>query len=433
MSAETKIPEIAVIGLNHKTAPVDVRERLSLPDEAVRDLLARSRERGIDEIVFLSTCNRVELYFAAPDIPRAIDGLLSLLDDRIDIDRRRLEPCLYRKYSRDAAAHLFSVASSIDSMVIGENEIVGQVKDAYRCAVSAKRTGPLLNRLFHQAFKTAKRVRTETEIAHNPLSVAFIAAELAKKIFEDLSRRSALLIGAGDMGELILKYFTKSDIREITIANRSLHNAERIAEEINRRAHIIPLEDIPEAAARADIIIASSGSDAHLITEAMGREIARRRRNNPLFVIDIGVPRNVDPAVGALDGIYLYNVDDLRAIADENLKSRMKELEVARQFVEADADDFMVWYERLDTVPLISAIQERFDEIRRAEFERYRRRRLKHLSDADLAIVEDLTRQIMTKTLHNPIQAIKRARAEDGPRHRDRAAAKKLIQDLFDS
>ncbi|MCP4553488.1 MAG: glutamyl-tRNA reductase, partial [Bacteroidetes bacterium] len=258
-----------------------------------------------------------------------------------------------------------------------------------------------------QAFKTAKRVRTETAIAKNPLSVAYIATELAKSIFEDISRRKALLIGAGEMGELILKYLTKFNIEEIIIANRSFHKAERIASEINREVRIITLDDIKDMASEVDIIISSVFVPDFLLTYNVARDLLKKRKNQPLFMIDIAVPRSLDPEAGKVKNIFLYNIDDLKSIADENLKNRLKEVELAKQLIDLDTDDFFEWYEGLSIVPSIVSIQNKFDEIRKKEIKKYKKRKLKHVSEDDLNIMEELTAQIMKKTLHNPILYLK--------------------------
>jgi len=313
-------------------------------------------------------------------------------------------------------------------MVIGENEIVGQVKEWYRWATQYETTGTILNKLFHQAFRTAKRVRTETEIARNPLSIAFIAVELAKKIFEDLSKQSVLLIGAGEMAELILKYLTKFKIGSVTLANRSLHNAQRIASEINQDATIITLAEIMESIPNVDIIISSTGAHHYMLTKDMIQE-AMKKRTQPVFLIDIAVPRNIDPEAGNIHDVFLYNIDDLKSIADENLKSRLNETKLAYEMIDADTEEFLHWYESLQIVPLIAKIKESFETIRNNELKKYRRRKLKHLNNEDFAIIEELTHQIMTKTLHIPITYLKELGANANSKEAKEKA--KLLQEIF--
>lgn len=431
MSSE--IAEIILLGLSHKTAPIELREKFSLNSEDLSALYQKIKNR-IEEIVYISTCNRVEIYCTSKDINSAVDSVIDYLSEHTGIPKERFLDHLYKKYSRNAIHHLLSVASSLDSMVIGENEILGQVKTSYRNAVDKKMTGTILNRLFHQAFNTAKKVRTETEIAQNPLSIAYIATELAKQIFEDISRRNALLIGAGEMGELILKYFTKDNIKQITIANRSLHNAQRIADDINREAQIIPLEDIEKAASEVDIVISSTSATDYILTSEMVSEIIKRKGNKPLFMIDIAVPRNIDPEAAKIHNIFLYNIDDLKSIADENLKNRLKEVEIAQQLIDADTEEFIKWYESMEIVPAIKKIQKKFEQIRQNEINKYRRRKLKHLSEEDFRVIDELTKQIMTKTLHNPISTLKRyAAGEEGTVSKKSLLDKsRIIEELFE-
>jgi glutamyl-tRNA reductase len=428
----TKTPDILLVGMSHKTAPVDLRECFSLEGDRAAEFIDRACGAGIGEVVFISTCNRVEVYAASEDVNASAAKIIELLEHFSGLKKESFEGVIYKKYSRDAVIHLLTVTSSLDSMVVGENEILGQMKKAYSSSVQQKASGMVLNRLFHQAFKTAKRVRTETEIARNPLSIAYISVELAGKIFENLSEKKAMLIGAGEMGELILKYFTKYRINEITIANRSLHNAQRIAADINREAHIIPLDDIASGSAGSDIIISSAASKEFIIGVDSAKAIVRKRGREPLFIIDISVPRNIDPEVGKLNNVYLYNIDDLKTIADENLRGRLNEVDIAKSMIESDAGEFYEWYEGLIIVPAIVRMQDRLDVIRKNELEKYRKRKLKHLKEEDFKIVEDLTKQIMTKTLHNPIMHLKKYRA--GNRQNDRESmdeTARLIEELF--
>jgi glutamyl-tRNA reductase len=431
MNKKEKIHEIGLIGMSHKTAPIDIREKFSFDDNKLLKFLKKAESIGIDEIACVSTCNRVEIYFTSGDMNHSIQGLTSILGEVSSISANKLENILYKKYSKDAVQHLLTVASSLDSMVLGENEILGQVKDAYRKSAVLKKTGAILNKLFHQAFKTAKLVRTETDIAKNPLSIAFIAVELARNIFKDLSNRKALLIGAGEMGELILKYLTKFKIGEITIANRTFHNAQRIIDDININANIINLEDIKNAAGKTDIIITSSASTEYIITKEIAKHALKLKNNNPLFIIDIAVPRNIDPAVGKLDNVFLYNIDDLKNIADENLKSRLNEVEAAESLVESDAARFYEWYENLAIIPAIVNIQNKFDEIRKTELNKYIKRQLKHLSKKDIEIIDNLTNQIMTKTLHDPIMYLKGFTAHGCKEREKNNESIKIIEQLF--
>lgn len=422
------IPQIGIVGMSHKTAPVETRECFAFDTEVLESFLHNAKANNILEMVYIATCNRMELYFVSPQIEDATQLVIHLLEQFAGLTREHFEPVLYKKYHKDAVRHLLCVASSLDSMVIGENEIVAQVKDWYRWATQHNATGTILNKLFHQAFRTAKRVRTETEIARNPLSIAFIAVELAKKIFEDLSKQSVLLIGAGEMAELILKYLTKFKIGSVTLANRSLHNAQRIANEINQDATIITLAEIMETIPTVDIIISSTGAHHYVLTKDMVQE-ALKKRTQPVFLIDIAVPRNIDPEAGNIHDAFLYNIDDLKSIADENLKNRLNETKFAYEMIDADTEEFLHWYDSLQIVPLIAKIKKSFETIRNNELKKYRRRKLKHLKDEDFGIIEELTRQIMTKTLHIPISYLKELGTNDNSKEAKEKA--KLLQEIF--
>ncbi len=277
-------------------------------------------------------------------------------------------------------------------------------------------------------------MRSETEISKNPLSVAFIATDMARCIYPDLSEKKALLVGAGQMGELILKYLTKYGVGEIIIANRSLHNAERIAEEINRDARVILLDEIMNIAYDVDIVITSVSAPHYMITAEMIRAVMPERDERPLVFIDIAVPRNIDPEVGDIDNVHLYNVDDLQGIASENLKNRLNEVQLAEEYIDQNVREFMEWHGEMSLTPTITTIQNKFDEIRCSEVERYRKKKLKHLSAEDFEIVEDLTRQIMSKTLHNPIMNLKKQhRCGDDRKHDAEVLRRKtkFVEELF--
>lgn len=435
MNKKDEISEIIMLGMSHKNAPVEVRERFCIPAEKVQQFQEEAHENAVEEIVYLSTCNRVEVYFTAKNVHITIEKIYKLLEKYTGLDREDFKDHLYKKYSRDVVYHLLFVASSLDSMVIGENEILTQIKQAYRDSVHHGHSGILLNRLFHQSFNTAKKVKTKTGISQSPVSIAYIAIELARKIFgKDLSDKKALLIGAGEMGELILKYCTKNNIHDITIANRSIHNAEKIVENINKETHIIPLDDIEEKIPEMDIVVTSVSSPKYIITPEMINNINGKREGNTLFIIDIAVPRNVDPAVTEIENVFLFNIDDLKKISEENLQNRIKEIDVAKQIVNTDATELLEWFEGLEIVPMITRIRQNFDEIREQEFQKYKRRKLKHLDEIDIEAVEELTKQIMSKILHNPIMAIKENKMARSEGYHDRESIRektRIIEELF--
>lgn len=424
---------LIVLGLSHKTAPVETRELFSLPGTQLAAFYERLSDAGVEESVYVSTCNRVEIYMTAEDSESAVDTIKRLMEYYTKLPHEQFMSTVYSRYGTEAVKHLLSVASSLDSMVIGENEITGQIKESYRKAVECGTTGTVMNRLFHRAFTTSKRVRTETDISKNPLSIASIAVEQAKSIFTDISSRSALLIGAGEMGELILKYLVKENLHKIVLANRTVDNAERICRDIDYNAEIINLTRVDQALADVDIVITSVTAPHHVITAADIKNIMFERGGKPIFLIDIAVPRNIEPSVTETENVYLYNVDNLRDIADNNMRGRMQELEKANSIIDEDVEEFVNWYDELSIAPTITLIKNKFNEIRENELGKYRNRKMKHLSDDDFKLVEEITCQIMNKTLHNPIMNLKKHRTSCAENESDESLKKntKFLEDLF--
>lgn len=424
---------LIVLGLSHKTAPVETRELFSLPASQLSAFYSRLSEAGVDESVYVSTCNRVEIYMTAEDSESAVETIKRLMEFYTKLPHEQFMTSVYSRYGTEAVEHLLSVASSLDSMVIGENEITGQIKESYKKAVECGTTGVIMNKLFHRAFSTSKRVRNETEISKNPLSIASIAVEQAKNIFPDISSRSALLIGAGEMGELILKYLVKENLHKIVLANRTTENAERICRDIDYKAEIISLTRVDQALADVDIVITSVTAPHHVITASDIKNIMFERGDKPIFLIDIAVPRNIEPSVTETENVYLYNVDNLKDIADKNMRGRMKELEKANSIIDEDVVEFVNWYDELTIAPTITVIKNKFDEIRESELSRYRNRKMKHLSEEDFKLVEEITSQIMNKTLHNPIMNLKKQRNRCEEPDSDESLKKhtKFLEDLF--
>ncbi len=424
---------LIVLGLSHKTAPVETRELFSLPASQLSAFYSRLAEAGVEESVYVSTCNRVEIYMTAEDSETAVETIKRLMEFYTKLPHEQFMNSVYSRYGTDAVEHLLSVASSLDSMVIGENEITGQIKESYKRAVECGTTGVIMNKLFHRAFSTSKRVRSETEISKNPLSIASIAVEQAKNIFPDISSRSALLIGAGEMGELILKYLVKENLHKIVLANRTVENAERICREIDYEAEIISLTRVDQALSEVDIVITSVTAPHHVITAADIKSIMFERGDKPIFLIDIAVPRNIEPSVTETENVYLYNVDNLKDIADKNMRGRMKELEKANSIIDEDVVDFVNWYDEHTIAPTITVIKNKFDEIRESELAKYRSRKMKHLSEEDFKLVEEITSQIMNKTLHNPIMNLKKQRNRCEEPESDDVLKKntKFLEDLF--
>ena len=430
---DNKIGNLVLLGLSHKTAPVETRELLSLPQAQIPAFYERLIEAGVDEAVYVATCNRVEIYMTAEDCESAIETIKKLMEYYTRLPHDAFMSSIYAKHGTDVVKHLLNVTASLDSMVVGENEITGQVKSCFSKAVECGVTGSVLNRLFHRAFKTAKRVKTETGISKNPLSIASIAVERAKKIFHDFSDKTVLLVGAGEMGELILKYLVKDNLNKIVVANRTVENAKKVCLDMNFEADIIPLAKLDKALTEVDIVISSVTAPHHVITKRDMELIMMERAGSPLVIIDIAVPRNVEPSVGSIENVYLHNIDNLKEIADLNKKNRYSEMEKAEIIIEEDVTEFLCWYDELCITPSITALKNKFDEIRKMELHNYRNKKLKHFSVEDFNIVEELTLQIMKKTLHNPIMNLKKnaSTCEEAHDHNSVRDSAKFLEDFF--
>ena len=398
---------LVLVGTSHHHAPVELRERMSFGLEIAGQLVARLA--GVDgEAAALATCNRVCLYLAHADIAPARERALRELAALSDLPPNELEPLLYTKLDADAAAHLFRVAAGLDSLVPGESQIMGQVKAALETAESAGTAGPILHRLFGQALHAGRRVRNETQIGENPASVSAAAAELAARIFDDLAERTILLIGAGKMGELAAANLIERGVGRLVVANRSLEKAEQLAERFGAQA--VGLDSLTEELAGADIVIASTGSRGLVLT-AEGMEPAlRRRRGRPVFLIDIAVPRDLDPAINDLDGCFLYDIDDLERVVEEIVAGRQESAARAEEIVLEEADEFRAWQRSLDVVPAIASLRRRAEEIREQELSRAGAR-LASLSPREWMAVEAVTAQIVNKLLHVPTVRLKEAAA----------------------
>jgi glutamyl-tRNA reductase len=401
--------EILCIGLNHETAPVAVRERLALTGSSLQETLQWVRDLpGVQEALILSTCNRVEFYLVTDHASRQVDPVIrERMAERFGIGDDDWERCHYQYGYHQAVAHLFRVTSGMDSMVIGEPQITGQVKEAYRQAVHQKVVGTILNRLFHKSFHVSKRVRTETELAARAVSVSYVAVELARKIFGDLSDREALLAGAGEMAELAARHLASHGIASILVASRTLENARRLAASFQGEA--IPLESIGEYLTRVDILICSTAAPDFILRADQVREVMRTRRQEPVFIIDIAVPRNIDPEVDAIENVYLYDIDDLQNVLQANLEERKKELKRAESIVQEEVRAFLAWVSNLDLVPTITSLRERAERIRTAELEKALSVLQTPVSDKDKKTIDAMTHAIVNKILHDPVSALKKA------------------------
>ncbi len=398
--------ELLVLGLNHKSAPLHIREKVAFPEKEIAGpLRAVNSLDGVRENLIISTCNRVEIV-AAAEGRGAADALKEFLAGHHGVPRDELEPHLYLHAGGDAIRHLYRVASSLDSLVVGEPQILGQVKDAYDWALEAGTTGMVLNRLLKSTFSVAKRVRTETGIARSAVSISYAAVELAKKIFGETEGRTAMIIGAGEMGELALRHLVNSGIREVLVANRTFEKGVELAREFGGSA--VKFEDLADHLVLSDIVISSTGAPHIIIHADDVRKIMKRRKYQPMFFIDIAVPRDIDPAINDIDNCYLYNVDDLQAVVDANVREREKEAEKAEEMISGDVATFLKWVNSLQVVPTIKSLRAKAEGIRRSETEKTLGK-LPHLSESDKRQIQAMTSAIINKILHRPQTVLKEA------------------------
>lgn len=397
---------IVVVGLSHKTAPVEIRERVAFaPTQMEKPLRTLVDIEDITEGVIVSTCNRVEIYATTRDIAGGIARIKRFMADYHNVPLETLEPCLYAHNGDDAIRHVFRVASSLDSMVVGEPQILGQIKTAYGYAAEFKSSGIILNRFLHKAFSVAKRVRTETKIASSAVSVAFAAVELARKIFEDLSDKTVLLIGAGEMCELAAKHFLNNGAQGVMVTNRTYERAVKLAEEFDGKA--IHFEEFLEHLHKVDIVLSSTGAPHFIIRPKEVEEVLRRRKYKPQLFIDIAVPRDIDPAVNDVDNAYLYTVDDLNGVVQSNLEQRKKEAQKAEGIVDQEIGQFAKWLGSLDVTPTIIALRAKFEETRKAELTKTIAG-WKDLPPDSEKRLDALTSAIINKLLHQPTSVLKR-------------------------
>ncbi len=392
---------IYLVGLNHKTAGVDIRERFALTDVCSKELWAIPCTDSVRENIILSTCNRVEIIASGKNDTE--EELLSSWAAAKNEPLDDLKPYVYCYKNEEAVRHLFLVASSLDSMIVGEPQILGQLKKAYQQASQARKTGPILNRLLHKAFSVAKRVRTETAVASNAVSISYAAVELAKRIFGDLTHHRAMLIGAGEMAELAAKHLIHFGIQTIFVANRTLSRAQNLAETF--KGHAIPFDAIGETLPDVDIVITSTGSPTPIIHARSISRVLSLRKNRPMFFIDIAVPRDVDPDVNGLDNVYLYDIDDLKEIVEENINNRHDEALKARQIVEDEVATYKQWLKSLELQPTIVDLIQRNENIAMTELEHT----CKHLH-CDENMKKQLSAMltsILHKINHDPLMYLK--------------------------
>ena len=402
--------ELLVIGLNHNTAPIEIRECLAFPEDKLEEALSKVHAlSSVKEDMIVSTCNRVEVYAATRETEKAIHDLKEFLCQYHEISLKEFEKSLYTHVGEEAVRHIFRVASSLDSMVLGEPQILGQIKDAYDISQQAKTSGLILNRLLHRAFHVAKKVRTETKIAISAVSVSSVAVELAQKIFGTLEKKTVLLIGAGEMCELAARHLVAGGVERMLVTNRTYERAVSLAQEF--RGEAIPFEEMTQGLKKTDIVISATNSPQYLIEHDQVAKVMKDRRQKPIFFIDIADPRDIEPKVGDMENVYLYNIDDLQKVANENVKDREKEAQKAEALVQDEVVKFVNWYRSLDVTPTIVALRKKFEEIRKKELEKTLSLH-PNLSDKEKKSLEALTSAIVNKILHTPITLLKQTNEE---------------------
>jgi glutamyl-tRNA reductase len=415
---------LILVGVNHRTAALDIRERLGVLENKLAESVSSLMEiESIEGACVVSTCNRVEAIVSSPR-EDVIEPIVDWMAARAAAKRESIEKNLYILRHGDVVKHLFRVASGLDSMIVGEPQIAGQVRNAFITSQSLNTLDPLLNQLFEQTMRVAKRVRTETGIGEHAVSVPYAAVELAKKIFGDLRGLEVLLLGAGEMGELTAEHLASQEVRQIFVANTTFDRAAELAARFNGSA--IQYDRFEEQLVTSDIVIASTAAPHHLITAAQIERALDARRARSLFLIDLSVPRNIDPNVGRIAGAYLYNIDDLEQVADTNREQRLRKAEDAEEIVAREVDAFRRRLVAQDAVPTIVELQSRLEEIRAAELDKCLRR-LGPISADQRAAIEQLTMQMVNKILHYPILQLKETSVEPQERESLRATIRKIF------
>jgi glutamyl-tRNA reductase len=405
---------ILIVGLNHRTAPVEMRERLAFAGNgAVESALKRLvTQPVIDEAVIISTCNRVEIVACTVDPALAAERIETFLAEEQAVARDAFAPHLYRMQGREAVRHLFRVAASLDSMVVGEPQVLGQLKASYSASAAAGTSRTVLHRCFHKAFAVAKRVRRETGIATRAVSIASAAAVLARSIFEQLDGRSAMLIGAGEMSLLAARHLLGHGIASLIVTNRTFDRAVEVAREFNGTP--VPFDQFPRYLRLADLVIGAAGAvGGFLLSRDTVQQVMRERQNAPVFLIDMAVPRCFDPEINDLDNVYLYDIDDLEGVAHENRSEREREAAKAEAIVAEEVESFWRWLGSLEVVPTIVALRQKVEDIRARELERTLAD-LKDLTAEQRDALDRLTGAIVKKILHGPITQLKRHQAARG-------------------
>lgn len=397
--------EIVLVGLNHKSAPVAVRERLAFgPEESRRELARLVSQTGLSEAVIVSTCNRTEVYGATGDGPEGLDNVRGFLAAFARWKPEDLAPMLYQLTGADAACHLGRVAAGLDSMLVGESQILGQVRAALRHAREAGTAGPYLSRLFEAAMRAGKRARAETPIGEGAMSISHAAVQLAAKMFGSLRDRDVLLIGAGKVADLVARHLSRHGAARVRVANRNPQRAERLAAAYSWNA--VPLTSLGQWLEKSDIVISSTGAPEPIIDVPMAQAALKRRNGRPLLLVDLAVPRDVDPGVAGLSGAVVYNIDDLQSVVDSAVARRREYLEQADAIVRETMDEYLAWYRERMVSPVIARLRRRAEAIRERELDKALRR-LNHLPEADKERIRALSSAIVNKLLHEPTVRLK--------------------------
>ncbi len=397
--------ELLVVGVNHQSAPVGVREGLALTDQKVDEMNRRLCDvGGVDEAAVVSTCNRVEVIACASDGDATCGRIADVFRAQQPAIGPAIDAMLYTHRDREAVRHVFRVASSLDSMVVGEPQILGQLKDFYARAASVGSTGTVLHRCFHKAFSVAKRVRTETAIAARAVSVGSAAVELAARIFDRLEDKTTMLIGAGEMGELAARQLVASGVGGLMVTNRTFDRAVELARDFGGTP--IPFERFPRYLPMADIVIGATAATGFILTKDAIQLAVKERKGKPIFCVDVSVPRNFDPQINDVDNVYLYDVDDLSEVAEDNLSERAREADKAEKIVLAEVESFWRWFSQLEVVPTIVALRSKLEVIRSTELERARAE-MGSLTSRQSAALDSMSEAIINKILHDPITRLK--------------------------
>ncbi len=395
-----------VVGLSYKSSPVELREQFAFTQPMLESGLEELYKKGyVEECLILSTCNRVEVYAVSENIEECVNSIKEFLAEFHNVPAEYFSEHLYISIGHIAVRHLFNVACSIDSMVVGEPQILGQVKQAYKTASLKGTVGLILNRLFHTAFFVAKKVRSETMIGNQAVSISYLAVELAKRIFDDLHKRSVLVIGAGDMAELAAKHLISAGINDLIIASRQYKNSEALAKTLNGKP--ISFDEVYYFLRNTDIVITATGSSEFIIRPNHMREALKLRNNEPIFMIDIAVPRDIDPRVGELSDIYLYDIDDLKGLLDDNIKSRREGVKRAEEIIIQTEKFFQRWLNGLKVVPTIVKLKKRFEDIKDTEVKKALFK-FEHVSERERKIIEAMASGIISKILHDPLTNLKK-------------------------